>query len=196
MSRMRFHTWIGLVALFTATFADAPAEAQQWAGQAVWSAPGSTGIIDDSSTSRVVFDSTGASFHPAAPVGSVATIRYPVTSLPGGPDYYVSSTIGYISIGVWRRLKLALAFEKNDDGAYSSATLKRVRLVDGEISTVAAISSIQHIPGAGIQLAERRIVCDGGCLNPSEYAYFAEVLLWRQFGTSNPRVVALQVFPY
>jgi hypothetical protein len=194
MSAMWFRMRIGLVVLMAATFADTPAEAQQWLGQAVWSAPGSTGIVDESSASRVVFDTTSASFNPAAPAGSLATIRYPVTSLPRGPDYVTPN--GFVFTGAWPRLKLALAFEKNDEGAYASATLKRVRLVDGEVSTVAAVSSVQHIPGAGIQLAERRIVCDGGCLNPSEYAYFVDVLLWRQFGTSNPRVVALQVFPY
>jgi hypothetical protein len=193
MSPMWFRTRMGLVALLAATLAHTPAQAQQWYGQALWSAPGSTGIVDESSTSLVVFDTTSASFNPAAPAGSLATIRYPMTSLPAGPDVFLN---GFIFTGTWRRLKLALAFEKNDEGAFASAALKRVRLADGTVSTVASVSSVQHIPAAGIQLAERRIVCDSGCLNSFEYAYFVEVLLWRQFGTSTPRLVALQVLPY
>ena len=192
MSGIWFRTKIGLVALMAATLAHTPAEAQYY-GQALWSAPGSTGIVDESSTSLVVLDTTSASFNPAAPAGSLATIRYPMTSLPRGPDLLAN---GFVYTGTWRRLKLALAFEKNEEGAYASAALKRVRLADGTVSTLASVSSVQHIPGAGIQLAERWIVCDSGCLNASEYAYFVEVLLWRPFGTSNPRVVALQVFPY
>jgi hypothetical protein len=193
MSAMWFRTRIGLVALMATTLAHAPAEAQQWYGHALWSAPGSTGIVDESSTSLVVLDTASVSFNPAAPAGSLATIRYPMTSLPAGPDVFLN---GFLFVGNWRRLKLALAFEKNEEGAYASAALKRVRLADGAVFTVASVSSVQHIPGPGVQLAERRIVCDSGCLNTFEYAYFVEVLLWRPFGTNNPRVVALQVFPY
>ena len=192
MSGIWFRTKIGLVAVMAATLAHTPAEAQ-WYGQALWSAPGSTGIVDESSTSLVVLDTTNASFNPAAPAGSLATIRYPMTSLPRGPDLLAH---GFVYTGTWSRLKLALAFEKNEEGAYASAALKRVRLADGTVSTVASVSSVQHIPGAGIQLAERRIVCDSGCLNAFEYAYFVEVLLWKPYASSNPRVVALQVHPY
>jgi len=60
-----------------------PAEAQ-WPGLDVWSATGSAGVVAESSTSLVAFDSVGASFRATAAAGSLATIRYPVASLSAG----------------------------------------------------------------------------------------------------------------
>jgi hypothetical protein len=184
MSGLSFAIRTGLAVLLIATLADRSAEAQSYAE--AWSAPGSTGVVDESSLSLVSLNGTSASFRASAPAGSVATIRYSVTSL---------SPIDFFG-RIRNRIRLTLAFQKNEDGAYASAMLKRIRLADGAVSLVASINSLELLPGSGVQIAERTVTCASGCFLADDYAYFIEVVLWKPYATNAPRVVALRVRPY
>ena len=60
-----------------------PARAQGFSGVAAWSVAGSTGVVDDDSTSIVSLgNSGGVSIKLTAPAGSIAVLRYPVSFLP------------------------------------------------------------------------------------------------------------------
>jgi hypothetical protein len=166
-----------------------PARAQLW--HTAWSAPGSTGVVDESNTSIVTFDSIAAALRATASAGSVAVIRYPVTSLPSA--VYVPGLGAYVPLV---HLRLTMAFQKPDEGSYAAATLKRVRLSDGVASLVASVNSVAHVPAGGTQLEERAIVCATACFQPFEYAYYVEVVLWKPDITNNPKVVSLWVSVY
>lgn len=168
-----------------------PVRAQAFSGVAAWSSVGATGVADESSTAIVAFDNTGgAGVKPAAPAGSIAILRYPVSFLPS--HWYVVNIGSY---HVLDRLKLTMSFRKPDEGSYAFATLKRMRLSDGVVSSVASVSSLAAIPAAAVQQDERTVSCgeDVPCINPYEYAYYVEVVLWKPEGTNNPQVLGLRI---
>jgi hypothetical protein len=171
-----------------------PASAQ-WYGAAAWSVAGSTGVVDESSTSIVMFDNTaGVAFRATAPAGSVATIRYPVSSLPWG-TIWRPGDITHIYPN--SRLRLSMTFRKPDDNSYAAATLKRVRVSDGVVSSLASVNSFGYFPSPDVQLSERTISCgEDACVSPSEYAYYIELVLWKPEIANDPRVVALRVHAY
>ena len=60
------------------------ASAQYLAGRPAWSAPGATGMVDESSTTIIAFDTPAVGLKPSAPASTVAVLRYPVGPLPSG----------------------------------------------------------------------------------------------------------------
>jgi hypothetical protein len=169
-----------------------PARAQVFTGAAAWSVAGSTGAVDDDSTAIVSFGNTGGvSIKLTAAAGSIAVLRYPVSFLPS-LVYEVHS--GFYS--TLDRLRLTMTFRKPDDSSYASATLRRVRLSDGVVSSVASVNTVGFGPGAAAQLSERTVSCgdEVPCVSPSEYAYYIELVLWKPESTNDPQVVALRVY--
>ena len=88
-----------------------------------------------------------------------------------------------------------MTFRKPDDKAHASATLKRVRLSDGLVSSVASVNTGVP-PGTAAQQSERTVSCgeDVPCVNPYEYAYYIELVLWKPESTNDPQVVGLRVY--
>jgi len=166
------------------------ASAQVFTGASAWSVAGSTGVADESSTSLVAFDNTaGVAFRPTAPAGSIAIIRYPVSFLPS-TRYDVFTGWSY----VFNHLRLAMTFRKPDDDSYASATLKRVRLSDGVVTSMTSVNTFGYLPGTNAQQSEWTIACgESACISPSEYAYFIELVLWKPQIANAPKVVALRV---
>ncbi|HEY7500441.1 MAG TPA: hypothetical protein VH740_18105 [Vicinamibacterales bacterium] len=165
-----------------------PAGAQSFSGAAAWSSAGATGIADESSTSIVAFDNAGGvGIKLTAPAGSVAVLRFPVSFLPS-----LWNTGPLLELD---HLKLTMTFRKPDDASYASATLKRVRVSDGAVSSMASVNTFGFLPAAAAQQSERAINCgeDVVCINPYEYAFYVELVLWKPETTSDPRVVALRI---
>ena len=94
--------------------------------------------------------------------------------------------------GYHDRLRLTLTFQKPDEGAYAAATLKRVSLSDGAVTSIASVNTGSHIPGPAIQAADRTISCAAACFESSVYAYYVEVVLWKAAAASQPRVLGLK----
>ena len=86
-----------------------------------------------------------------------------------------------------------MTFQKPDEGAYAVATLKRVSLSDGAVTSIASVNTGSHIPGPAIQAADRTISCAEACFESSVYAYYVEVVLWKAAADSQPRVLGLRV---
>jgi hypothetical protein len=178
----------GLAVLFGA----APARAQALVSAAAWSVAGSTGVVDESSTSLVAFDNTGGvSIKLTAPAGSVAVVRYPVSFLP-------THTYG-IHTGFYDTLdtvSLVMTFRKPDDNSYASATLKRVRVSDGVVSSVASVNTFASVPAAAAQQVEKTTSCGENepCINTYTYAYYIELVLWKPDATNDPKAIALRVY--
>jgi hypothetical protein len=171
----------------------APARAQALSGVPAWSTAGSTGIVDDANTSIVAFGNTGGvSLKPTAPAGSIAVVRYPVSFLPT----HLYNDIGSVGYFAFDHLRLSMTFRKPDENSYASATLKRVRLSDGVVSSVASVNTFGSLPGASVQQSERTIGCgdEVACVNSYEYAYFIELVLWKPESTNDPQVVGLRVY--
>ena len=53
----------------------AAASAQLWSGTAAWSAPGATGVVDESNTTIVAFDTPAVGQQASAPASAVAVLR-------------------------------------------------------------------------------------------------------------------------
>ena len=89
-----------------------------------------------------------------------------------------------------------MTFRKPDEGSYASATLKRMRLSDGVVTSVASVNTLASLPTTAAQQAERSVSCgeDVACINPYQYAYYVELVLWKPERTNDPRVVALRVY--
>jgi hypothetical protein len=98
-----------------------------------------------------------------------------------------------VEAGAFVNLKLTMTFVKNDDGAYVSAALKRVRLSDGLETTLAGVNSLAAFPAPGVQTEQRTVACSAGCIDPSQYAYWVEGVLWKPAATSDPKLTALRV---
>ena len=86
-----------------------------------------------------------------------------------------------------------MTFQKPDEGAYAVATLKRVSLSDGAVTSIASVNTGSHIPGPAIQAADRTISCAEACFESSVYAYYVEVVVWKAAADSQPRVLGLRV---
>jgi hypothetical protein len=180
-----------LAAISTVLIA-APLEAQT--RPFAWSTVASAGTVDEASTSLVLLDAGSVGFRPTAPAGSVAVIRYPLSSLPSGSAFF-NPPVGYEVFYSYVRLVLTLSFRKNDDNAYAAAAVKRVRLADGQTNTVAGVNSLAYFPGGDVQHDERIVGCSAPpyCYAPAEYAYFVEVVIWKPQATSDPKVVGVRV---
>jgi hypothetical protein len=173
----------------------AAASAQYWTGLPAWSAPGATGVVDESSTTIIAFDTPAVGLKPSAPASAVAVLRYPVGPLPSQWGHVVVSGSGeaFVSGGNLGHLRLTMTFQKPDEGAYAAATLKRVSLSDGAVTSIASVNTGSHIPGPAIQAAERIISCAETCFVSSAYAYYVEVVVWKAAADSQPRVLGLRV---
>lgn len=161
----------------------------------VWSSAGSVGIVDESHTSLVSLNGATAALRPTAAAGSAVYLRYPVSLVPGAlyaTVFEVPSTT-WTGLSFFTRLKFTVTFQKNDDGAYVVASLKRLRLSDGVVSTLAAADSGSSFAMPGVQSVDRTITCAAGCADPLQYAYFVEAAVWKAWATSDPRLAALRV---
>jgi hypothetical protein len=180
-----------LIATLLLLLSPEPARAQVFTGAPAWSVAGSTGIADDDSTSIVSFGNTGGvGIKLAAPAGSIAVLRYPVSFLPS--LVYGVHTGFYSTLD---RLRLTMTFRKPDDTSYASATLKRVRLSDGVVSSVASVNTFGFPPGAAAQQSDKTVSCgdEVPCISPYEYAYYIELVLWKPDSTNDPQVIGLRV---
>ena len=88
-----------------------------------------------------------------------------------------------------------MTFRKPDDDSDASATLKRVRVSDGVVSSMASLNTFGFLPAAAAQQAEKKISCgeNNPCILPYDYAYYIELVLWKPEITNDPKVVALRV---
>jgi hypothetical protein len=163
-------------------------------GPPVWSAAGPTGVPDETSTSLLAFDAAAVGFVSSAPAASVAVLRYPVGTMHTSQPYFgVVDGDRYSWYTPYTHLKVSLSFLKPDEGAYASATLKRVRVSDGIVESVSSVNTLSHVSSGGVQVVERTIACPAeGCFRPDLFAYYIEVVLWKQFAASSPRVFVVR----
>jgi hypothetical protein len=170
--------------------------AAQWVGVAgAWSAPGSTGVVDEQSAPLVTFDHATAAVRPTAPAGSVVVLRYPVF-LSGTWTLWQPDPIdntGHFLAGYYRHAKLSLSFQRNDDVGQIVAILRRVRLSDGETTVMAAVDGNASPPSPSVQTVTRPLECLESCIQQDLYAYWVEVALWKIRATSAPKVVGVGV---
>jgi hypothetical protein len=166
-------------------------EAQAFGG-AHWSAPASVGTVDESSTAQVLLDQAKVSMRPSAAAGTVVYLRYPVSIVPYWL-HHVAQTEPYVHAeDYYNGLTFKMSFQKNEDGAFIVAGLRRVRLSDGENVLLTALDNGMAPTGAGVQQVMRTVTCEGGCF-PLEHAYFVEVALWKARATADPKLVSLGV---
>jgi hypothetical protein len=180
-----------------AAAAPAAAPEPQWVGiAAAWSSPGSAGVADESSVPLVTFDHAKAAVRPSAPAGSLVWLRYPIflsrTWSVAIPDPS-GNTPGIFQSGYYINAKLTLSFQRNDEGALILALLRRVRLSDGETTTMTAVDGLSSPPSPGVQTVSKNLYCAEGCVQPDQYAYWVEVALWKVNATSDPKIVAVGV---
>ena len=177
-----------LYSTFALLFGVERAEAQ-WGGTPAWTAVGSTGIVDEADTSEIAFSTTAVGFKSTAPAQAMAVVRYPVSLLPSDVTFYREGWYVF----PFTRFTLTMLYERPDEGSYAAATLKRVRLADGTTSALMTVSAFDNLPAPGTQLTDKTLTCSSLCFDPSEYAYYVEVVLWKPEVANNPKVVALRV---
>jgi hypothetical protein len=170
----------------------AAVQAQTYESGWTWSSIGSAGMADESVAALVSFAGASVSLRSSAPAGTVAVIRYPVTFSSGRFVHY-QPAFQYIFTSPFQELRLTMFFQKNDDGAYASAILKRVRLSDGVESSVAGVNSLSSFPASGVQSVERSIGCSGGCIDLTQYAYYIEAVLWKPAVGNDPKLTVIRV---
>ena len=153
---------VGVGLLFDA--AGTTVQAQTYNTGWTWSSIGSAGVPDESVAPLVSLAGASVSLRSTAPAGTVAVVRYPVT-FTSGLFVYNQPLNGVIYTYPYQGLRLTMFFQKNDDGAYASAILKRVRLSDGVESSVAGVNSLSSFPAPAVQSVERSIGCAAGCID-------------------------------
>lgn len=165
----------------------------QWIGVAsAWSAPGSTGVVDEASLPFVTVDHAKAAVRSTAPAGSVVVLRYPV--FLSATYLHVYPEPGPIIYDFYKHATLTLSFQRNEEAALIVAILRRVRLSDGETTMMLAVDGNSSLPSSGVQTVTRNLQCgDEPCLRPDQYAYWVEVALWKVRATSDPKVVGVGV---
>jgi len=164
----------------------------QWLGiAAAWSAPGPTGVVDETSTALVTFDHAKAAVRPTAPVGSLVGLRYPVFLSASWLDAIPDPPCN--AFGYYTHATLTLSFQRNEEAALIVALLRRVRLSDGETTLVLAVDGNSSPPSPGVQTVTRNLTCDEACIRPDQYAYWVEVALWKVKATSDPKIVGVGV---
>ena len=169
----------------------------QLASLGSWTAAGSTGIVDEADVSEVVFDTAGVALRLTAPAQARAVLRYPITFAPAGSYSLIFDGEQIIySFRSSPTVRLALTYERPDEWAYAAATLKRVRLADGITSVLGSVNAWDLPLAPGTQTVEKTIACAPACFFPGgEFAYYIEVILWKPYAPSNPRVVAVRLMP-
>ena len=165
----------------------------QWLGiGAAWSAPGSTGVVDEANMTHVLFDQAKASVRPSAPVGTLVWLRYPVVL--SASWMYWSPIAPHNVLGYYTHAKLTLSFQRNDESALILASLRRVSLTTGETTLMMSVDGLASPPSADLQTVTANLTCgDEGCIRPDIYAYWVEVALWKVKAASDPKVVAVGV---
>jgi hypothetical protein len=164
----------------------------QWIGMGgEWSAPGSTGVVDEASMPFVMFDHAKAAVRPTAPTGSSVLLRYPVVLSSGWVNILPDSP--YNLADAYSRATLTLSFQRNDEHGQIVALLRRVRLSDGETTLMLAVDGNASPSSPGVQTVTRNLECHAPCILPDEYAYWVEVALWKVRATSDPKVVGVGV---
>jgi hypothetical protein len=60
-------------------------------------------------------------------------------------------------------------------------------------TALAGVNFLSALPSAGVQYADRTISCTAACIDPSQYAYYVEAVLWKPAATSDLTLSALRV---
>jgi len=191
MTAFQRHVTCLLLIFGTGSAVAHPLQAQTFASSPNWWAVGSTGIADESAASQVSFNGAAVGLRSTAPVNTVAVVRYPVSLVPSLLLWHTYFN-QLVAVGL-PRLTLAMSFAKNDDGAYVSATLKRVRLEDGVETAMTGVNTLSSVPGTSQQTLTRTIDCGEACVNPELYAYYVEVVVWNAYSTSRPQMFTVRV---
>jgi hypothetical protein len=151
-----------------------------------WSVVASTGIADESSTSKVSFADAGSAFFKSGATGTIQ-LRYPV--IPSGELEKVKDgqSEGFFCLDVIYR-----------DTGPGSRVIVRLLSTDGEFLTEHMTFDSDTLPATGTAYESNGNMGDPVCGSPRFFdtarrAYFVEVLLTKTTSTANPGVRVIKI---
>jgi hypothetical protein len=175
---------IAIGSLFSVVMATTPIYAQLV--QQYWSVVASTGIVDESSVSKVAFADAGSASFRSGATGTIQ-LRYPV--IPSGEleKFKGGESDGFFCLDVIYR----------DTGAGSRVVVS-LKSADGDTVMTHLTFDSDALPATGTAYAANATTGDPICAPPMAFftdfrAYFVEVLLTKTTSTANPGVRIIKI---